>query len=249
MVDTIQVEGNVTGSEAPVEQTQESRPEWLPEKFNYPEDLSKAYGELEKQYTQSRQEAAQTQEATPSDVETPETSEAEGEAAKQAVENAGLDFSSMEEEFAETGTLSEQTYKALQDKGIPKEMVDSYVDGQQARATQYTNELFGFAGGEESYKSMTEWATDNLPDSEIDAFNGAITSGNTSQARLAIDGMVSRYRDNGGYEPSLLSGKASASVDTYDSWAQVTKDMGTAEYKKDPAFRQAVEKKLGRSTF
>jgi len=46
-----------------------------------------------------------------------------------------------------------------------------------------------------------------------------------------------------------LSGKASASVDTYDSWAQVTKDMGTAEYKKDPAFRQAVEKKLGRSTF
>ena len=60
--------------------------------------------------------------------------------------------------------------------------------------------------------------------------------------------MVSRYRDNGGYEPSLLGGKASASVDTYDSWAQVTKDMATTEYKKDPAFRQAVEKKLGRST-
>ena len=248
MVDTVQVEGNVTGSEAPVEQTQEARPEWLPEKFNTPEDLSKAYGELEKQYTQSRQEASKAQEATASDVETTDSSEAEGEATREAVENAGLDFSAMQAEFAETGELSEQTYKDLQDKGIPKDMVDAYVDGQQAKATQYTNEIYGYAGGEESYKGMTEWAADNISDSEIDAFNDAITSGNTSQARLAIDGMVSRYRDNGGYEPSLLGGKASASVDTYDSWAQVTKDMATTEYKKDPAFRQAVEKKLGRST-
>lgn len=246
MVDTVQVEGNVTGSEAPVEQTQEARPEWLPEKFNSPEDLSKAYGELEKQYTQSRQEAAQAKEATASDVETSNASETEGEA-REAVENAGLNFEAMREEFAENGDLSEQTYKDLQDRGIPKDMVDAYVEGQTAKATAYTQEIFGYAGGEESYKGMTEWAADNLSDSEIDAFNDAITSGNTSQARLAIDGMVSRYRDNGGYEPSLLSGKASASVDTYDSWAQVTKDMATTEYKKDPAFRQAVEKKLGRS--
>lgn len=246
MVDTVQVEGNVTGSEAPVEQTQEARPEWLPEKFNSPEDLSKAYGELEKQYTQSRQEAAQAKEATASDVETSNASETEGEA-REAVANAGLNFEAMREEFAENGDLSEQTYKDLQDRGIPKDMVDAYVEGQAAKATAYTQEIFGYAGGEESYKGMTEWAADNLSDSEIDAFNDAITSGNTSQARLAIDGMVSRYRDNGGYEPSLLSGKASASVDTYNSWAQVTKDMATTEYKKDPAFRQAVEKKLGRS--
>ena len=154
----------------------------------------------------------------------------------------------MKVEFAETGGLSEKTYQDLQSRGLPKDMVDSFVEGQHAKATEYTNEIFSFAGGEESYKEMIQWASDNLPDSEIDAFNDAITSGNTSQARLAIDGMVSRYRDNGGYEPSLLGGKASASVDTYDSWAQVTKDMATTEYKKDPAFRQAVEKKLGRST-
>ena len=184
MVDTVQVEGNVTGSEAPVEQTQEARPEWLPEKFNSPEDLSKAYGELEKQYTQSRQEAAQAKEATASDVETSNASETEGEA-REAVENAGLNFDDMRAEFAETGELSEQTYKDLQDKGIPKDMVDAYVEGQQARATQYSNEIFSYAGGEESYKGMTEWAADNLSDSEIDAFNDAITSGNTSQARLS----------------------------------------------------------------
>lgn len=246
MVEQVQVEGNVTGSEAPVEQTQESRPEWLPEKFNSPEDLAKGYSELEKQFTQSRQEAAQARETEDSNEVSPNEAEAVTEA-REAVESAGLDFDSMQKEFADNGELSENTYKDLQSRGIPKEMVDAYVEGQQAKATAYTNELYQSAGGEEAYQEMSQWASENLSDSEIDAFNDAITSGNTSQARLAIDGMVSRYRDNGGYEPSLLSGKASASVDTYDSWAQVTKDMATTEYKKDPAFRQAVEKKLGRS--
>lgn len=246
MVDTVQVEGNVTGSEAPVEQTQEARPEWLPEKFNSPEDLAKGYSELERQFTQSRQEAAQSGETEGSGEVSPSETQTTEEA-REAVEGTGLDFDAMQTEFAENGELSDSTYKNLENKGIPKEMVDAYVEGQKARATEYSNELFDAAGGEESYKGMLEWASENMADSEIDAFNDSISSGNTSQARLAIDGLVSRYRDNGGAEPTLLGGKASASVDTYNSWAQVTKDMGTTEYKKDPAFRQAVEKKLGRS--
>ena len=37
--ESLQVEGNVTGSEAPVEETQEEqRPEWLPEKFKNPQE-------------------------------------------------------------------------------------------------------------------------------------------------------------------------------------------------------------------
>ena len=242
MVEQVQVEGNVTGSEAPVEEVKDNRPEWLPEKFNSPEDLAKGYSELEKQFTQSRQAEAQANQAESSE-EVP-SGQAE---AKEAVENAGLDFEAMQAEFAESGELSENTYKDLEAKGIPKEMVDAYVDGQMAKADAYSQELYGYAGGEEAYQEMSAWASENLSDSEIDAFNDAITSGNESQARLAIDGMASRYRDNGGAEPTLVGGKASASVDTYQSWAQVTKDMGTTEYKKDPAFRDMVQKKLSRS--
>lgn len=235
----VQVEGNVTGSEAPAPEPTADRPEWLPEKFNTPEDLSKAYGELEKQFTQSRQEASRSD----SEISQPENPEE----ARQAVENVGLDYDALNQEFADTGELSEKTYKDLMDRGIPKEMVDSYVEGQQALATEYQNEIFGFVGGEESYTEMTQWATENLSDSEIDAFNEAILSGNASQARLAIDGLASRYRDNGGVQPNLVGGKASASNDTYQSWAQVTKDMASPEYKKDPAFRDSVQQKLSRS--
>tara|TARA_R100001463_G_scaffold132440_1_gene193132 strand:- start:4197 stop:4925 length:729 start_codon:yes stop_codon:yes gene_type:complete len=239
MAETVQMEGNVTGSETPVPEVNEDRPEWLPEKFKSGEELSKAYGELEKQFTQSRQEAST------SDAEQPEQEDQSD--ARQAVENAGLDFDAMNNEFAETGQLSEKTYADLEAKGIPKEMVDSYIEGQQAISVSYQNELYGQAGGEDNYNQMSEWASENMNESEIDAYNEAISSGNASQARLAIDGLLSRYRASGNAEPNLVGGKASSSVDTYQSWAQVTKEMGTPEYKKDPAFRNAVQKKLERS--
>ena len=181
-----------TQEEQTIEVPQEyadARPEWLPEKFNSPEDLAKGYSELEKQFTQSRQAEAEANQAE-SSQEVP-SGQAE---AKEAVENAGLDFEAMQAEFAESGELSENTYKDLEAKGIPKEMVDAYVDGQMAKADAYSNELYGYAGGEEAYQEMSAWASENLSDSEIDAFNDAITSGNESQARLAIDGMASRYR-------------------------------------------------------
>ncbi len=249
MVEQVQMEGNVTGSEKPVEENTESsvsnngeRPEWLPEKFKSPEDLSKAYSELEKKFTQSRQESNQND----NDANEP-TEEVSTEDARQTVENAGLDFDKIQSEFNQNNTLSEETYKEMESKGIPKAMVDSYIEGQKSLGEQYLKEIYEFAGGENTYQEMSQWASENLSESEIDAFNKSVTSKNQSEARLAIDGMMSRYRTNGGVEPNLVSGKASASVESYQSWRQVTKDMANPEYQKDPAFRESVQKKLSRS--
>lgn len=239
MVESVQMEGNITSAEAPVEEVKEDRPEWLPEKFKTPEDLSKAYSELESQFTKSRQaEAEQT---------TEQPTEQPTEDARQTVEDAGLDFDALQKEFADTGGLTDETYKSLADKGIPKEMVDSYVKGQQALASDYENELYSFAGGKETYSEMSAWAAENLSEGDINAYNNAINSGDSAQARLAIDGLVSRYKVNGGAEPSLVGGRASASVDAYESMAQLTADMSNPLYAKDPAFRDKVQKKLSRS--
>tara|TARA_A100000172_G_C3043438_1_gene111427 strand:- start:836 stop:1585 length:750 start_codon:yes stop_codon:yes gene_type:complete len=245
MVEQVQMEGNVTGSEKPSEEnisTTEERPEWLPEKFKSGEDLSKAYTELEKKFTQSRQESSD-----PATESTETSEEVSSENAREVVENAGLDFDKISKEFAENDTLSEETYKEMESKGIPKEMVDSYVEGQRSLGNQYLNEIYGFAGGEETYQEMSQWASDNLAEGEIEAFNKSITSRNQAEARLAIDGLMSRYKMNGGVEPNLVTGRASSSVEAYESWAQVTKDMAKPEYHKDPAFRDAVQKKLSRS--
>ena len=54
MADRIQMDSGITGAEAPEESLAENpmdqagevseRPEWLPEKFNSPEDMAQAYG-------------------------------------------------------------------------------------------------------------------------------------------------------------------------------------------------------------
>lgn len=236
---TVQVEGNVTGADAPTPEVVDDRPEWLPEKFKSGEDMAKAYGELEKQFTQSRQQSSQ---------ETSDQSDSDSSGdARQAVENAGLDFDALQNEFAESGELSENTYKDLEARGIPRDMVDSYIEGQQSLATRYQGELYQYAGGEDNYNEMSEWATENMSDDEIDAYNDAISSGNPSQARLAIDGLVARYRNGGGAQPTLVGGRASSTVESYESWAQVTADMAKPQYAKDPAFRQTVQNKLARS--
>ena len=235
--ETIQMEGNITGSEAPEEEVVQERPEWLPEKFKSPEDMAKAYGELEKEFTKSRQEGTQVE----------ETESTPTEDAKEAVESVGLNFESMSEEYMENGELSSDTYAELESKGIPKNIVDAYIQGQQSIANNVKGDIFNTVGGEENYTQMTEWAADNMNQAEKDAFNLAVNSGDMAQAKLAVEALNARYKNMVGVEPNLVGGRPSESVDTYQSWAQVTTDMKNPAYSKDPAFRATVEKKLGRS--
>ena len=235
--ETIQMEGNITGSEAPEEEVVQERPEWLPEKFKSPEDMAKAYGELEKEFTKSRQEGTQVE----------ETESTPTENAKEAVESVGLNFESMSEEYMENGELSSDTYAELESKGIPKNIVDAYIQGQQSIANNVKGDIFNSVGGEENYTQMTEWAADNMNQAEKDAFNLAVNSGDMAQAKLAVEALNARYKNMVGVEPNLVGGRPSESVDTYQSWAQVTTDMKNPAYSKDPAFRATVEKKLGRS--
>ena len=232
--ESVQMEGTITGAEAPQqEQTQAERPEWLPEKFKSPEDLASAYGELEKQFTQSRQSG--------------EDAEVQSESAESVVESVGLDFNEMSNEFMENGELSSDTYKALEERGIPNDVVDAYIRGQVSLADQVRGDLFSAVGGEESYKEMTAWASDNMTETEKDVYNEAVNSGNIDQAKLAVEGLASRYRAINGTQPNLVGGRPSESMDTYQSWAQVTTDMKNPAYSKDPAYRAQVERKLGRS--
>jgi hypothetical protein len=93
------------------------RPEWLPEKFKSPEDLAKAYSELEKRQGQQPQQA---QQSTVAD-----------ESARQAVEQAGVDFDALSDEWANNGELAPDSYDKLEKSGIPRALVDSYIEGQQ----------------------------------------------------------------------------------------------------------------------
>lgn len=211
----------------------EERPQWLPEKFKSPEDLAKAYSELEKRMGQPK-----GNEGAPEGL-----SEAE-----QAIDNAGLNYDAFAQEYAENGALSEDAYAALEAAGIPKNLVDNYIAGLEAQQTMLQSEVYQTVGGEEVYNEMISWAGENLDDASIDAFNATLEGGNPAQIKLAIAGLRAQYTEANGREPSrTLSGTASAGSGVYESTAEMMKDMADPRYKEDAAFRQRVQEKLGRS--
>ena len=227
--------------EARNDPNQEERPDWLPEKFKNVEQMAEAYNHLEKKLGSGESEAKEEAE------EAPPVATEEGDV-REVVEQAGVDFDSLQGEYNETGGLSEDAYKKLADAGFSQDLVDSWIQGQEALMTDYQSAVYESVGGEESYQQMTSWAADNLSQSEIAAFDRAVDSGDIDMVKLAVTGLQTKYQSAEGTDPSLIEGQSSnSSGGTYSSWAEVTSAMRDPRYKSDPAYRQSVTSKLERS--
>jgi hypothetical protein len=227
----------------------EDRPEWLPEKFKSAEDLAKAYSELEKKLGSKKPLDAPVEEKAKADDEAePKTTEVEDQA-REAVENAGLNFDEMSNRYWESGELPEADYKALEKAGIPKQLVDQFIAGQEAMLNATRQSVFSTVGGEEAYFNMTDWAADNMSKEEVLAYNKAVNSGDMNMAMMAVKGLQARFSAEVGYEPQrqVTGGNAKSTDAVYRSLAELQKDMADPRYQKDPAFRKDVENKLSRS--
>jgi len=226
---------------------QEERPDWLPEKFKNVEQMAEAYSNLEKKMGEGqKQEETVSQNEQSTEEETNE--QPSGSDVQQAVENAGVDFASLQNEYNEQGGLSEDAYTKLADAGFPQDLVDSWIQGQEALSNNYQSSVHDLVGGKESYGEMITWASENLSQSEIAAYDRAVDSGDIDMVKLAVQGLQSKYQAVEGSDPALLSGQSAPSTGgTYSSWSEVTAAMRDPRYTSDPAYRQSVATKLGRS--
>lgn len=214
----------------------DQRPTWLPEKFKSPEDMAKAYGELEKAHTKKSQEAADGKIKVAAPVVTETT--------------AGVDLDALSKEFSEKGELTPESLKTLKDAGITADTVETYVAGQKARAAQTTSALAEIAGGDEQLQATLQWAEANLGEEEIAAYNDALESKNLSLVKLTLRGIVSQHRAVSPDEPNLVGGGRSpraGDVQPFGSQAELILAMQDPKYKVDPAYRAEVEKRLAAS--
>jgi hypothetical protein len=215
------------------EPAKEERPEWLDEKFESPEELAKAYEALQKKMSKPKDEKKEAKAEEVSPVE-----------ATTGVIDAARD------EFSEKGELSDDTFKALEEAGLPREFVEQYIAGQEAMSVQQTASIQASIGGAESYEAMSEWAGENLSDSELDAYNDIVEGGSIEQATVAVKGLYARFQAAEGKSPSLVQGSTSgdSGVEPFGSTAQVTEAMRDPRYASDPAFRAKVEQRLAVSS-
>lgn len=232
------------------------RPDWLPEKFKTVEDMAASYKALEAKLGGGGVETpAVVPPVTPPVVPAvvppanPQTVPAAPADATAVVTQAGLNMAELNTEFATAGTLSEASYAKLAAVGFDKAAVDNYVAGQQALVAAFETEVMAATpGGPEKYAEMMAWAKVNMTEAQVTAYNSAVGSGNKDQAKLAVAGLGASFTAAVGNEPNLQGGRTTnTTADVFESLAQMKAAMSDKRYKADPAFRSAVQAKLGRS--
>ena len=235
-------------------------------KYKSAEELERGYLELQKQLGKG-EEAPQQQQDVDSNVtpyqedgtvdyDTVET--VYGEQITNVMEDAGIDPWKMAAHFNDNnGVLTPQMTDELVNAGFPRETVEAYLQGQRQQfgftptaenlSASEVTEIQNLAGGKAAYDNLTQWAEQNLPQADVDAFDEVINTGNKAAVRFAVKALNSQYEDAVGRSPDLITGKTSTRGDKYRSMAEVVRDMSDPQYDTNDAYRLDIQRKLERS--
>ena len=226
-------------------------------KYKDAAELEKAYVELQSKLGEKgNKDSGEVRDTkdTP-EVESEETTE-ETEETPQASPAAEL-ISSASEEFNDKGELTPETLDKFSAMSS-RDLVNAYMEIQKNSpdlaepaadiSDASVNEVKNFAGGEQAYESMVNWASQNLDQKSIDAFDSIVNTGSVDAIKLAVSGLRTQYENANGYEGKMYTGKApQTSKDVFRSQAELVQAMSDRRYDRDPAYRQDVIEKLERS--
>ena len=248
-VDTVSTPENLTPEEqdslAVGEKIVEQQDQLLAGKYKSAEELEKAYTELQSKLGNKD-----------NDVEVAEPEESR---TNPSVAPAVSLINEASDEYWNNGEkLNPETIEKFSSMSS-KDLVDAYIEitknnPQAATAPAVdlsdgqVNQIQNAVGGENSYNNLVGWASNNLQQQEVDAFDNIINSGNMQAIQLAVAGLKSQYEAANGYEGRMLTGKAPmSSNDSFRSQQELVTAMSDPRYDNDPAYRQDVIEKLDRS--
>ena len=171
------------------------------------------------------------------------------EPAQEAEESSDYTFDDALADYQSTGEMTEELSKALEDM-TPQEVFEAMAgqgpDGREMTEQDVTS-VYNSVGGEEQYQALIGWAKDNFSEAEINAYDAVMDTGDMNQINFALQALYARYTDAVGSEGDLLQGKPAASQSTFRSQAELIQAMNDPRYESDPAYRDDVIQKLGRS--
>lgn len=232
-----------------------TKPESVPEKFWNAEKgvvdydaMAKSYAELEAKL--SGQPQGKPQEGQ-GDQKQEQTQEGQGDKAE------AFNWDSFGERVVNEGSIPEADLAALEKMGIPKHVVEGYVEAitvakQAAAQNTYTYVGQGDAAkGKADLDKAIAWAADNLDEGQKAFYNEQLK---TSAWKLAVDQLISMSGVRNGPtsgEPSKMiqGGEPSGSQGGFSSRQEMVKAMSDPRYKTDPAYRNTVRQRVIASSF
>ena len=253
------------------EEMAEQQGELLAGKYKNAEELEQAYVELQKKLGEKDdvpQEKQETEEVETEESEEPQlykedgsvnyetVSKDYGETLSNLFKEKNVDPYSIADHFYKNnGQIPQEMHDQLTGAGISKEAVDAYLAGRAKDmgmnsqiSESNINSIYESVGGEQKYRSLMTWASQNLSQDSINSFDNLVNTGDPNSIQLAVNGLVAQYQNDNGYEGRMLTGKAAkTNTDVFRSQAQLVEAMADPRYDRDPAYREAVREKLDRS--
>ena len=215
------------------EALQQEQQNLLAGKYKNAEELEQGYLELQRKMGEG-QPSQQEQSQTP-DVSDQLAKAFESYSSEKKFDASAFDNVSKEDLIKAFFENSEEVPQAQGEQGGP-DLTQDQVD-----------QLMNSVGGKEQYKQMMDWAVQNLPREEVEAFDEVIASANPYNINMAVESMAKRYTDANGQEGRMIQGRSAKMTDSYRSQAEMIRDMNDPRYETDPAYRNDVMTKLSNS--
>jgi len=253
------------------EQEQAAQEDAILGKFKSPQELAKAYAELQRKMgQQSGEQPQETQQAEPEPTpqETgaytaEQASERYGSAAVESLAEKGVDLGEVMAKADQGQDISEHYEVLAETFNTTPEMVDMFKqamtaapaassDGlSDAQSTAILNEV----GGQQAFDQLQAWGRDNMSEQERASYNAAVDSGNAEAVSWALKSLQARQGlKQQDVEPQLYGGGTPAqNLSTFQSQQQVLdamnkrNDQGQRLYDVDEAYRNKVAMRLANS--
>jgi hypothetical protein len=220
------------------EQMEQEQQQLLAGKYESAEELEKAYVELQQKFSQGNEPQQEVQEQQEQEPET--------------------DVSLLDTLWEEAQSdWTEDTLNKLRESD-PVEIAQAYLElraeANQSDAreltTEETDQLYELVGGEDRYGEMMRWASSNLDEGSQQLYDSVMQKGDHAACFFAVQALAFRMAETAGWDSQdfITGGSAPSRADAFRSQAEVVAAMQDPRYDNDPAYRQDVMEKLGRST-
>ena len=219
----------------------------MPEKFagKSAEEIAKSYMELEK-FKGGDEEVSQ--EEVPNKEEAPSE-----DPTKEATEMT----EDVYDKYIDKDEVTEADYLELEKLGFNKEQVNEEIaerdelrEFQEYKSNKTLNNILEpLGGGVDKLKEVSDWANSSKTPEEVAEFNEALSKIPKVAQQAMLKTLYAEYEASNDTMDQVLHTNNNQTQPSkgYKTQEEFFKDVGSEEYKTNPAYRQAVEKKMSQS--
>ena len=155
------------------------------------------------------------------------------------------------------GKLSDAEYAELAVAGYDKEAVDTEIqrradlqDFNSFKENRTLNDMLEpLGGGADKFKEVSDWANSTKTEAEMKEFNSILSSVPKVAQQAMLKGLYEDYASSVTASDSMLHTNSTQTQPNkgYNTQEEFFKDVGSPEYQNNPAYREAVERKMSKS--